>query len=108
MKTIPWVATAVVVLFARPALGHEGGFDARGVVATADTSSVAVRGADGKEQRFEVTLDTRIVVAGRAARPSDLAPGMRAVVHGRKSGAKLEAVAVRASAPKGASSPPSR
>lgn len=100
MKTIQRLAAALLLCSAAPALAHEGGVDARGVVVTVDGGDIAVRGADGKEQHFAVTAETRVVVDGNGAKVSDLRPGMRAVVHARKGSDRLEASSIRASAAK--------
>lgn len=97
MRFVGWAAAALLLWSAEPAMGHEGGIDVRGVVVTADAEHVTVRGANGKEVRFALTPETRILVGNRAARPADLKSGVRAVVHGRKVGEHLQAVSIRAS-----------
>jgi len=99
MVAVQRVAAALLLCSAIPALGHEGGIDARGAVVAVAGGHIAVRGADGKEQHFAVTAETRVVVDGAGAKITDVKPGMRAVVHARKSGDRLEAGAIRATAP---------
>lgn len=98
MKATAWMALVLVLCGSTVAHAHEGGVDARGVLISADAGQVSVRGADGKELRFVLTPRTRIVVGGRAAKPADLVPGQRAVIHARKAGDQLEAASVRVSA----------
>lgn len=96
-----------VMLWVAVANAHEGGVDARGVVAAASGDHVALRTADGVEQHFAVTARTRVLIGSAAGKIADLKPGMRAVVHGRKDGDRLEAVLVRA-APAGVPQRPSK
>jgi hypothetical protein len=100
-----WIAAAALVA-GSPALAHEGGVDARGVVVSADADRISLRTGDGKEQSFGITAQTRVVVEGGTGKLADLKPGMRAVVHARKSGERLEAVSVRAAMPKSPSGRP--
>ena len=101
MRSIGWIATIVALVGAGPALGHEGGIDVRGVVVAADAAQVTVRGADGKETRFAVARDTRVFVERHGAKPAELKPGVRAVIHGRERDGRLEAASIHASAPAG-------
>lgn len=101
MKTITFIAA--MVLWAGPATAHEGGVDARGVVASASADHLALRTADGKEQHFAVTPRTHVTIGSVAAKIADIKPGMRAVVHGRKDGERFEAVSVRAASTQPAS-----
>ena len=98
MRTTSWLAVSMIFL-AAPALAHEGGVDARGVVVAATADRVALRTGAG-ERAFDVTPRTRVVVDGHAARTGDLAAGMRAVVHARKVGDRLEARSIQAATPK--------
>ncbi len=100
MKTREWMAVALLSL-AVPAAAHEGGLDARGVVVTASADRISVRVGDGKELVFALTPQTRVVVGGKIAKVTDLVPGQRAVVHGRRAGDRLEAVSIRAATPQG-------
>lgn len=87
---------AVLLFGGFPALAHEGGADFRGIISTAEGDQLAVRGADGKEHRAALTPATRIFLSGQAAKAADLKPGLRVVVHARKSGDRVEAVTVQA------------
>ena len=98
MKTREWMAVALLSL-AVPTAAHEGGVDARGVVVTASADRISV--GDRKELVFALTPQTRIVVGGKTVKVTDLVPGQRAVVHGRRAGDRLEAFSIRAAAPQG-------
>lgn len=99
MRTSQLLMAAILLWAAAPAPAHEGGVDARGVVVATGSGHIAIRGADGKELRYAVTAETRVVVGGSGAGLSDVKEGMRAVVHGRRKGDRLEASSIRASAP---------
>ena len=78
---------------------HEGGVDAKGIVVEVASERITVE-AEGKKQSFAITRDTKVVRDGKPAAASQLAPGDRAVVHGRERGGKLEATSIRAAAAK--------
>lgn len=99
MRLMQGLAAALMLWGAAPGAAHEGGVDARGVVVAADGDHIAIRGTDGRDQHFAVTGQTRVMVGGAGAKVSDVRPGMRAVVHARKNGDRLEASSIRASAP---------
>ena len=88
-----------VLLLATPASAHEGGVDMRGEVLSADTQRVTVRSGDGKEQRYALTPQTRITLGGIAAKPADVTPGLRAVVHGRKVDGVITATSIQLALP---------
>lgn len=88
-----------VLLMATPASAHEGGVDVRGEVLSADTQRVTVRGGDGHERRYVLTPKTRITLGGIAAKPADVTPGLRAVVHGRKVDGVITATSVQLARP---------
>ena len=74
----------IAVLAAAPARAHEGGTDIRGEVVSADAQHVTVRSGDGHQLRYALTPQTRITVGGVVGRQADVAPGLRAVVHGKR------------------------
>ena len=106
MKTI--ASIAIMFLWAGQATAHEGGVDMRGVVVTAGADHIALRTAEGKEQHFAVTQRTRVTIGSAAAKIADVRPGVRAVVHARKDGERLEAVSVRAAPAKAPQPAPPR
>ncbi len=87
------------LILTTPASAHEGGVDMRGEVLSADTKQVTVRTGDGHEQRYALTPQTRITLGGVAARPADIAPGLRAVVHGRKVDGVVTATSIQLARP---------
>ncbi len=82
---------------------HEGGIDARGTVSAIDAERITLRTERGTEQAFALTASTEFVKGKAPASRDDVAPGMRAIVHARRSGDRLEARLVRVAAGKGPS-----
>lgn len=89
-----------VLLMATPASAHEGGIDMRGEVLSADAKQVTVRSGDGHEQHFALTPQTRITVEGIVAKPTDLSPGLPAVVHGKRVDGVIAATSIQLARPR--------
>jgi hypothetical protein len=85
----------VAALAAAPALGHERADRALGVVESVTAEQIVLKGRDGHPVSFAVTPETRFVRGGKPAKPGDVRVGERAVVHGKKAGARVEAVEVK-------------
>lgn len=98
MKNI-WKAgilfAALTSLVAAPAVAHEHGDRAMGVVASATAERIVIKTADGHPVTFSVTPETRFLRGESPARPEDVRAGERAVVHGKRVGEALEAVLVK-------------
>lgn len=90
---LAWVAAVFVA--ASPALAHEGGVDAKGVVKALAADKLTVETAHG-DRTFALTPDTEFVRGGKPAKRGDLVVGERVVVHARAGQGGLEAVQVRA------------
>ena len=103
--TLRLVVVASVV-WANAAHGHEGGTDARGTVSGIDAERITVRTEGGTDQAFTLTARTEFVKGQEPARRGDVKPGMRVVVHARRSGNQLEARLVRVPGAKGGRPPP--
>jgi hypothetical protein len=86
---------AFAALAARPAVAHEHGDRAMGVVASITTDRIVIKTADGHPVTFIVTSETRFFRGESPAHPQDVRPGERAVVHGKRAGEALQATQVR-------------
>lgn len=89
------VVALVVSLIAGPALAHEKGGHAMGVVESVTPERIVVRTGDGHDVAFDVTGETRFYKGEKPARAEDVRVGQRAVVHGRRAGEVLQAVEVK-------------
>ncbi len=85
-------------LWASTGHAHEGGIDARGTVSGIDDERITLKTDSGTEQAFALTANTEFVKGKAPAARGDVAPGMRAVVHARRAGDRLEARLVRVTA----------
>jgi len=90
---LAWVAALVVA--ASPALAHEGGVDAKGVVKALVADRITIDTRHG-EKIFALTPDTEFVRGSKPVKREDLRLGERVVVHARARQGALEAVQVRA------------
>lgn len=86
---------AFAALAARPAVAHEQGDRAMGVVLSVTTDRIVIKTADGHPVTFTVTPETIFLRGESHARPEDVRPGERAVVHGKRVGETLQAVRVK-------------
>ena len=86
---------AFAALAARPAVAHERGNRAMGVVASVTTDRIVIKTADGHPVTFSVTAETLFFRGESPARPKDVRAGERAVVHGKRVGEALQAVRVK-------------
>ena len=66
-----------------------------GQITSVSSTSVTVRGRDGKGATFAVTATTRVRAGGRAISISDLKAGDRAMVFGTNAGGTYTAVLIR-------------
>ncbi|HET8570091.1 MAG TPA: hypothetical protein VFM93_14020, partial [Candidatus Limnocylindria bacterium] len=83
-RTVPVAAlvAALAALAPARAAAHEGD-RALGTVASVTAERIVVKARDGHEVAFKLTPQTKITRGKEAARPGDVRPGERAVVHGR-------------------------
>lgn len=95
------LAMVASALWAGVGHAHEGGLDARGTVIGIDAERITLRTERGTEQAFTLSASTEFVKGRAPAGREDVEPGMRAVVHARRSGDRLEARLVRVAAGKG-------
>lgn len=91
--------TLVAVVVAAPAVGHENGSRALGIVENVSAERIVVETADGHPVAFTITKDTRFVRGDEPIRLEDVKPGQRVVVHGKRLGEELQAVRVKVGAP---------
>ena len=94
-RTMRFMALVGALAVAAPAAGHEKGNRAMGVVESASAEKIVIQTADGHPVAFTVTKDTQFFRGDVPARPEDVKPGQRAVVHGKRTGERLEAVRVK-------------
>lgn len=99
MKWMMGVLALAVGFAGVPARAHEQGGRAMGVVESVTAERIVVKASDGHSVAFTVTKDTRFFQGEKPARPEDVRVGQRAVVHGKRSGERLEAVRVKLSSP---------
>ena len=93
MKRLVAVALASAFL-AAPALAHEGGHRAFGVLKEVTASQVVVTDDHGKDMVFAVTPATRFLRDAKPTEPEKLTPGERVVVKGKDTSGQMEAVTV--------------
>lgn len=96
---------ALVALAAAPALAHEHGGHAVGIVREVSAERIVIETADGHRVTFSVTKDTRFTRSGAPARPEDVKPGERAAVHGERHGETLSALRVKLGAERAVPAP---
>jgi hypothetical protein len=85
-------------LFAAPALAHEGGHRAFGVLKEVTSSRIVVTDEHGKDTAFAVTPATKFLRDAKPTEREKLAPGERVVVKGKDSSGQMEAVTVNVGA----------
>ncbi len=89
------VLALATALFAAPAVAHEKGDRAMGIVESVTPERIVVKTADGHSVAFTVTQDTRFLRGEKPARSEDVRVGQRAVVHGKRAGEALQATQVK-------------
>jgi hypothetical protein len=99
MNRMMAVLALAVAIAGVPAVAHEKGGRAMGVVESVTAERIVVKASDGHSVPFTVTPDTRFFQGDKPARPEDVRVGQRVVVQGKKSGERLEAVRVKLGAP---------
>lgn len=87
-----------VALAAAPALAHEKGDRAMGLVESVTPERLVVKTSDGHSVAIAVTPETRFLRGDKAARREDVRVGERTVVQVRRAGESLEAVRVKLAA----------
>lgn len=97
MRTLLALIAALAVA---PALAHEHGGNAMGIVRDVSAERIVIETADGHRVAFAVTKDTRFSRGNEPARREDVKPGERAAVHGEKHGEALSALRVKLGAEK--------
>jgi hypothetical protein len=80
---------------AGPAVAHETGDRAMGIVASLTAARIVIRASDGHAVEFAITPETTFVRGDRPARREEVRIGERAVVHGKRRGDSLDAVRVK-------------
>jgi hypothetical protein len=100
MRFTPKLALAVALSLGFPAAAHEGGVDARGVVAEVSAARIVLETPEGQKKSFVVTPATEVRRGKTPAKISDVVAGEKAVVHGKKTKGEPEANSVRVSARK--------
>jgi hypothetical protein len=95
MRIIGTLALAITVTAASPAIAHEKGGRAAGTIETVSATQLVLRATDGHPVSFSITPSTVFVQNEKPARPEDVRVGQRAVVEGKRSGERLEAVRVK-------------
>lgn len=96
MKVSWKTALAILAtLAATPALAHDHGGHAMGIVEEVAPGRIAIRAADGHVVQFAVTPETRFSQGKSAAAVQDVRVGERAVVHGARVRGDLTAIEVK-------------
>jgi hypothetical protein len=95
MKLIGMLALAIAVTATAPALAHEKGGRAVGTIETVSPTRIVLRATDGHPVTFSITSSTVFVQGEKPARSEDVRVGQRAVVEGKRSGERLDAVRVK-------------
>ncbi|HEX9399356.1 MAG TPA: hypothetical protein VF912_04525 [Anaeromyxobacter sp.] len=99
MKLEPKIIALVAALAAGPAVAHEKGDRAMGVVESVTPDRIVITASDGHAVAFAVTSETRFFLGDKPVRAQDVRRGQRAVVHGKRSGDTRTAVRVKLGAP---------
>ena len=87
--------TFLTILAPAPAVAHERGDQAMGVVVSVSAEQIVIEAPDGHPVTFTVTSETVFVRGERPAVPGDVRIGERAVVQGKPLGKAMQAVRVR-------------
>jgi hypothetical protein len=93
-RSLRWF-TVAAVLVGPPALAHEQGGRAIGVVRSVTPERIVVKASDGHEVPCVVTSKTRFVRDASPVKLEDVEVGQRVVVHGKRSGDRIEAAEVK-------------
>jgi hypothetical protein len=97
-RTLRTLAVAATLATA-PALAHEKGGRAMGVVESVTASRIAIKTSDGHVVEFELTPETRFSRGSTTVPAADVRVGARAVVHGARKGDVLQAIDVKLAVP---------
>jgi hypothetical protein len=95
LSTLAVLAT----LAGAPALAHEKGGRAMGVIENVTASRIAIKTSDGHVVEFELTPETRFSRGSTTIPAADVRVGARAVVHGARNGDALRAIDVKLAVP---------
>jgi hypothetical protein len=97
LKTsVAWkIGALLAALAAAPALGHERGDRAMGIVESVSAEQIVIQATDGHSVAFTITPETRFFRGEAPARREDVRVGQRAVVQGKPAGERVEAVRVK-------------
>ncbi len=95
MRRSSKILALAVALAGAPAAAHEKGGRAIGVVESVTSERIAVKAADGHSVVFTLTRETQFSRGETPARADDVRVGERVVVHGKRTGERLEAVRVK-------------
>jgi hypothetical protein len=90
-KPILHAVLAAGLLVGAPALAHEGGKDARGVVKTITSQELVVTTTGGVDLKVAIVGDTEILRGTKSVPARDVHPGERVVVHAAPREGRLEA-----------------
>jgi hypothetical protein len=95
MKRIVEALFVAAALVASPALAHEHGGRAMGVVQSITPDRIVVKTSDGHEVPYQVTKETRFMAGDKPGRAAAVRVGQRVVVHGERTADGLHAIEVK-------------
>lgn len=101
MRKLVGRALLIAAMGWSPALAHEGGLHARGVVREVTKERIVLTTTEGKDFTASMGPATRIVRGGKAVGVGEIHAGERAVVHAKRDGERLEATEVKLGGPSG-------
>ncbi len=99
MRKLIGTVLLVVAVGWSPALAHEGGVHARGVVKEASRERIVLTTTGGELFTAAMGPATRILRGGQVVGAEEIHVGARAVVHARQVGERLEATEVKLADP---------
>jgi hypothetical protein len=100
MSRILKVMALIVPVLGGPALAHEEGDRAMGVVQSLTPDRIVIQTSDGHAVSFTVDAETSFFVGEKHVTAAEVRPGQRAVVHGKRRGVGLTAVRVKLAPPR--------
>ncbi|HMK22273.1 MAG TPA: DUF5666 domain-containing protein [Terriglobales bacterium] len=89
------IAASMVLALAALVWAHGDEQHVMGTVSKLDGSTITVKTQDGSQTTVMVTVETKYVKAGAAAKLEDLKVGDRVVIHAKKMGDMLHATEVK-------------
>ncbi len=101
MKRTLRILAVVSLLVGSPAVAHEKGGRAMGVVESVEKDRIVIKAGDGHSVAFTVNSDTQLLRGEKPASIEDVQVGERAVVNGRRVGEELQAMRVKLAPAKG-------